>query len=150
MDYNNNPYPQPNNNYYQNGPNQLFRNPGQAMAMASLILGVASIFTLLTIYLPLVFGSMAIVLAILSKGYGKKMLGIARAGIGTAIGAMTLVVAIWGTIISFFLSLSGDALIEFGRQIDQQFEQQTGRDIEDLTGISYEELMRMYAESMGK
>ncbi|MDE5908473.1 MAG: hypothetical protein K2H52_07035 [Lachnospiraceae bacterium] len=150
MDYNrnNNPYTPPNHPYDSNGQHQFVRNPGQTMAMISLILGIASIVTLFSIYLPIILGSIAIVLAILSKGYGKKMLTTAKVGVGTAIGGMTLIVAIFGAIISLFLSMTGDELVEFGRQIDQQFEQQTGMDIEKLTGTSYEEIMKSYAEMM--
>ena len=150
MDYNrnNNPYTPPNHPYDSNGQHQFVRNPGQTMAMISLILGIASIVTLFSIYLPIILGSIAIVLAILSKGYGKKMLTTAKVGVGTAIGGMTLIVAIFGAIISLFLSMTGDELVEFGRQIDQQFEQQTGMDIEKLTGTSYEEIMKSFAVIM--
>ena len=148
--YNNNPYTQPNNQYNPNNQNQFIRNPGQTMAMVSLILGIASIFTILTVYLPLIFGSIAIVLAILSKGYGKKMLATAKAGIGTAIGGIALIAVVFGAVISLFLSLSGDQLVEFGRQIDEMFEQQTGQDIEDIAGTSYEEIMKTYSEMLGK
>lgn len=152
MDYNhnNNPYTQPNNQYNPNNQNQFIGNPGQTMALISLILGIASIFTIFTIYLPLIFGSIAIVLAILSKGYGKKMLALAKAGIGTAIGGMALIIVIFGSVISLFLSMSGDQLVEFGRQVDEMFEQQTGQDIEDITGTSYEEIMKTYSEMIGK
>lgn len=148
--YNNNPYTQPNNQYNPNNQNQFIRNPGQTLAMVSLILGIASIFTIFTIYLPLILGSIAIVLAILSKGYGKKMLATAKAGIGTAIGGIALIAVVFGSVISLFLSLSGDQLVEFGRQIDEMFEQQTGQDIEDIAGTSYEEIMRTYSEMIGK
>ncbi len=148
--YNNNPYTQPNNQYNPNNQNQFIRNPGQTMAMVSLILGIASIFTILTVYLPLILGSIAIVLAILSKGYGKKMLATAKAGIGTAIGGIALIAVVFGSVISLFFSLSGDQLVEFGRQIDEMFEQQTGQDIEDIAGTSYEEIMKSFSEIIGK
>ena len=148
--YNNNPYTQPNNQYNPHNQNQFIRNPGQTMAMVSLILGIASIFTILTVYLPLILGSIAIVLAILSKGYGKKMLATAKAGIGTAIGGIALIAVVFGSVISLFFSLSGDQLVEFGRQIDEMFEQQTGQDIEDIAGTSYEEIMKSFSEIIGK
>lgn len=156
MDYNhnNNPYTQPNNQYNPNNQNQFIRNPGQTMAMVSLILGIASIFTIFTVYLPLILGSIAIVLAILSKGYGKKMLATAKAGIGTAIGGISLIAVVFVSVISIFYSafrsMSGDQLVEFGRQIDEMFEQQTGQDIEDIAGTSYEEIMKTYSEMLGK
>lgn len=152
MDYNHNsnPYPQPDSPHNPGSEPQFIRNPGQTMATVSLVLGIASIFTIITVYPPVILGSLAIVFAILSKGYGKKMLATAKAGIGTAIGGMALIITIIGSFVGLFLSLSGDELVEFGRQIDEQFEQQTGQEIEDVAGTSYEEIMKMYAEMMGK
>lgn len=151
MDYNNNnnPYTQPNNNYYSNNPNQYIRNPGQTMAVMSMILGLASLFTLLTVYIPIVCGSIAIVLAILSKGYGKRMLATAKIGMGTAIGGMALIITIVGSLTALLLSSSGDTLVQFGQRMDQQFEEQTGQKLEDILGTSYEDIMKDYAESLG-
>ncbi len=152
MDYNNynnnnNTYNQPNNNYNDGQP---FRNPGRGMAMASMILGVACFFTLFTVYIPIVCGSIAIILAILSKGYGKKMLTTAWVGIGSAIGGMLLIASLVGSVAGMLLSSSREDLINFGRQMDQQFEQQTGRELEELFGQSYEDVMKAYSEMMGK
>lgn len=150
MDYNNNnnPYTQQNNSYYANGQNQYIRNPGQTMAIVSMILGLASIFTLFTVYIPIICGSLAIVLAVLSKGYGKKMLAFARIGIGTAIAGMALIITIIGSLTALLLSSSGDALVKFGQQMDQQFEEQTGQKLEDVLGTSYEDIMKDYADSL--
>lgn len=151
MDYNNNnnPYTQPNNSYYSNNQSQYIRNPGQTMAIMSMILGLASLFTLFTVYIPIICGSLAIVLAILSKGYGKRMLATAKIGIGTAIGGMALVITIVGSLTALLLSSSGDTLVKFGQQMDQQFEEQTGQKLEDVLGTSYEDIMKDYAESLG-
>ncbi|MDD6491702.1 MAG: hypothetical protein PUG54_05680 [Firmicutes bacterium] len=151
MDFNNynNSYTQ-NNNNYPDGQRQLIRNPGQTLAIASLALGTASIFTMFTVYIPLICGSIAIVLAILSKGYGKKLLTAAKIGIGTAIGGMALVITIIGSLVALLLSCDGNTLVEFGKQMDQQFEQQTGQNLEDLLGTSYEDIMQEYAEALGK
>lgn len=127
-------------NYYNLPP----RNPGQTMATVSMILGVVSIFTLFTVYIPIVCGSIAVVLAILSKGSFKKMLTTAKVGIGTAVGAMALLFVMIASLSAMLLSTSGDTLIKFGRQIDQQFKEQTGQDIEDFMGMSYEDIMREY------
>ncbi|MDE6202177.1 MAG: hypothetical protein K2O16_01080 [Lachnospiraceae bacterium] len=151
MDYNNsnNPYVQQNHDY-SNGTGQYIRNPGQTMATVSMVLGVLSIFTMLTVYIPFVFGSLAILFAILSTGYGKKMLATAKIGIGTGIGGMAVVTAVVGTLVATILSSSGDSLTNFGRQMDQQFEHQTGQSFEDIFGQSYEDIMKDYAEMMGK
>ena len=148
MDYNNNnPYTQ-QNNYYSNDQNQFIRNPGQTLATASMILGLASIFTLFTIYIPMICGSIAIVLALLSKGYGKKMLTTAKVGVGTAIGGIILIVTIFGSLFALLLSSSSDTLIKFGQQMDQQFQQQTGQEFKDVFGTSYEDIMRDYAKEL--
>lgn len=146
MDYNNNnnPYTQPNNNFYSNNPNQYIRNPGQTMATAAMVLGVASIFTMFTVYIPFICGSLAIVFAILSKGYGKKMLAAAKIGIGTAIAGIVLIATIVGSVSAMLFSLSSEDLVNLGRQLDQQFESQTGRELEDILGTSYEDLMKEY------
>lgn len=153
MDYNqNNPYQQ--QNYDPNYQRQPIRNPGQTLAIISLVLGILSIFSIFGIYPSLIFGSIAIVLAILSKGYGKKMLGIAKAGIITAISGIALVLVVFGFMVSIMVkaisSLSGEQMVEFGRQMDEQIEQQLGQDMEDLAGISYEDIMKIYADLLGK
>lgn len=133
-----------NNNYQSNYYNLPPRNPGQTMATVSMILGVVSIFTLFTVYIPLVCGSIAVVLAILSKGSFKKMLTTAKVGIGTAIGSIALLFVMIASFSAMLLSTSGDTLIKFGQQIDQQFKEQTGQEIEDILGMSYEDIMREY------
>lgn len=146
MDYNNNnnPYTQQNNNYYSSGQGQPVRNPGQTMATMAMVLGLASIFTMFTIYIPLICGSLAVVFAILSKGYGKKMLAAAKIGIGTAIAGIALIVTILGSVSAMLLSLSSEDLVNLGRELDQQFESQTGRELEEVLGTSYEEIMKEY------
>ena len=150
MDYNNyTPYTEQNqNNQYAQGP--IGRNPGQSMATASMILGLISLFTVFTVYIPLICGSIAIILAVLSKGYGKKMLAYAKVGIGTAIGGVALIASIIFSLVGILLSSSGDDLVNFGRAMDKQFEQQTGRELEDILGQSYEDIMKSYTEIMGK
>lgn len=146
MDYNNNnnPYTQQNNNYYSNGQGQPVRNPGQTMATMAMVLGLAGIFTMFTIYIPLICGSLAVIFAILSKGYGNKMLTSAKIGIGTAIAGIALIVTILGSVSAMLLSLSSEDLVNLGRELDRQFESQTGRELEEVLGTSYEEIMKEY------
>lgn len=151
MDYNNNnnPYVRQNPDY-PGGSGQFIRNPGQTMATVSMVLGVLSIFTMLTVYIPFVFGSLAILFAVLSTGYGKKMLATAKIGVGTGVGGMAVVIAVVGSLVATILSGSGDSLTNFGRQMDRQFENQTGQSFEDIFGQSYEDIMKEYSEMMGK
>lgn len=150
MDYNNNynPYTQPDNGYGPGGQRGMIRNPGQGMATASMVLGLISIFTVFTVYLPLICGGIALILAILSKGYGKRMLPTARIGVGTAIGGIALIVTLLGSVTAMLLS-GGDNLVQLGRQMDQQFERQTGQKLENFLGESYEDIMKNYAEMLG-
>jgi len=146
MDYNNNnPYTQQNNQYYSSTPRPGIQNPGQTMATIAMVLGLASVFCIFTVYLPLVLGSIAIILAILSKGYGRKMLATAKIGVGTAIGGLSMVLVLIASVFSLLMSNS-DVLIDQGRQLDEQFERQTGQKLEDYLGKSYEDIMREYAE----
>lgn len=146
MDYNNNnPYTQQNNQYHSSAPRPGIQNPGQTMATIAMVLGLASVFCIFTVYLPLVLGSIAIILAILSKGYGKKMLATAKIGVGTAIGGLSMVLVLIASVFSLLMSNS-DVLIDQGRQLDEQFERQTGQKLEDYLGKSYEDIMREYAE----
>ena len=66
---------------YNNG----FAPGNNGFAFAALILGVSALFSLFTVYLPLILGSLAILFALLSKGYGKKMAATAKIGFISAI-----------------------------------------------------------------
>ena len=85
----------PNNSNGNYGPNRTgqspygypyppsYKMPGKSLATASMILGIISILStiLMTLYIPMILGSIAIVLAILSKGSKNNMPGQATAGI---------------------------------------------------------------------
>ncbi len=138
------------NNGYHYRQQQLSRNPGMTMATISMIFGIGSIFTILTIYLSLILGSLSILFAILSKGYGQKLLAGAKIGIGTAIGSMALVITIMVSVMGLILGSSRETMLDLGRQMDQQIEDQMGISPEDLLGESYEDIMKQYADLMGK
>lgn len=141
-----------NNNYQQNMNRQpqMLHNPGQTLAAVSMFMGMACIFTLFTIYLPMILGSLSILFALLSKGYGKKMTATAKIGITTAAVSLALVVTITGSLVVLLFSLSGHEMIRLGGQMDQMFEQQTGISPEDIQETTYEDMMRIYAEMLGK
>lgn len=127
-------------NYYKIPP----RNPGQTMAVVSMILGVVSIFTLFTVYIPIICGSIAIVLAILSKDLSKNA-GYCQSRYWNCSRCNNASFVMIASLSAMLLSTSGDSLIKFGQQIDQQFKEQTGQEIEDILGMSYEDIMREYA-----
>ena len=145
MDYNN------QNNY---GPPQNYQHPGTTFATISMILGLGSIFTLITVYLPIILGSLAIIFAVLSTNAGQKFLVSAKVGICTAAGSITIVIAIlitvMGMMISLLLGSSREDLIRFGQQMDKNIEDQIGIQLKDIAEKSYEDIMTEFADTMGK
>lgn len=126
------------------------QNPGQNFAMIAMILGVGCLFTFFTVYLPIVMGSLAVIFAILSKGYAKKMLLTAKIGMISAVSSLAILLSIIALLLTFIFSSSREMLTGTGRILDQQIEDQMGGSSEDLFGISYEELMEQYADMLGK
>lgn len=115
------------------------------MATASLLLGAASIFTILSVFLPFILGGLAILLALLSKGYGRKMLTQAKIGLACGIGGFCITAVICVVSVGALLS-DPEKLISFGRQYDAMMENTYGQSTEELYGESFEDIMRQYAE----
>lgn len=139
--YNNNPY---NNNPY-NGNNPYnpygaplqpdpFKSRGDNMATASLILGVITLASLLLLRLsmPFLLGGVGIILAILSRGGARKMIGKAKAGmtcciIGLVLDVTFCVFAVW--LVFSLPKLSPDLTEEVNKMCEEQY------------GVSYYEMM---------
>lgn len=145
MDYNNNQNIPPQGNGYYGGVNPSFHNPGMVMATASLFLGVASFFTMLSVFLPFVFGGLAILFALLSKGYGKKMLTQAKIGLVSGIGGLCVTVALCVSSMVMLLR-DPDLLLEIGQQYDAVIENMYGQSTEEIYGESFEDMMKQYAD----
>ena len=120
-------------------------SPGLPMATASMFLGLAAMFTTMTVFLPPLLGGLAIVTALLSKGYGRKMILQAKVGMILGIFALTVVAVIVFSILAMMIS-NPDLLIEIGRQYDAMYQNIYGQSFESLNGISYEDIMRQYAD----
>lgn len=149
MDYNQGHGPNINQDGYR-PQERIFPYPGQNFAMISMILGTGCLFTFFTVYLPIVMGSLAIILAVISKGYAKKMLLTAKIGMISALGSLTVLLAVIGILFSFILTSDRADLMNTGRILDEQIESQMGDSAEDIFGISYEDLMSQYADILGK
>lgn len=119
------------------------------LAVIAMILGVCSLLSLFTIYLSLIFGSIAIILALLSKGYGKKMVTSAKVGFGTAIGSLGFIGGFIGVVFMsmyiIFTSYSSTQLVQMGKNWDSMIETQLGESTKSLFGTSYEEIMEQVA-----
>ena len=126
---------------YNNG----FAPGNNGFAFAALILGVSALFSLFTVYLPLILGSLAILFALLSKGYGKKMAATAKIGFISAITGLSLILSILAVGITslylLFATSTDDQLLYYGSQIDQAIEMQLGQSTEEMFGTSYEDMM---------
>ncbi len=124
-----------------------FQNPGHTMACVSLFLGLAALFSVLTVFVPLISGGLAIVLALLSKGYAKKMSGPARIGCTCAITGICITVFILAySAITIFTN--PNLLIQLGRQYDATYESMYGQSAEDAFGFSFEDMMEDYADAL--
>lgn len=126
---------------YNNG----FAPGNNGFAFAALILGVSALFSLFTVYLPLILGSLAILFALLSKGYGKKMAATAKIGFISAITGLSLILSSLAVGITslylLFATSTDDQLLHYGSQIDQAIEMQLGQSTEEMFGTSYKDIM---------
>lgn len=103
--------------------------PRNGMATAASVLGLATIVTtiLLTVYIPFITGSLAILFAILSKGADKRMAPSAVSGVTSAvIGLVTNAVLIISVIT---LYLTNPVIHE---QANRLFEQRYGVTIDEM------------------
>lgn len=103
--------------------------PRNGMATAASVLGLATIVTtiLLTVYVPFITGSLAILFALLSKGAGRRMNPSAVSGVTSAvIGLVTNVVLIVSVIT---LYITNPVIHE---QANRLFEQRYGVTIDEM------------------
>lgn len=135
------PYPQggPNNGYppYPYGmPAQPIppKPKGNGMAAASMVLGIISLasLVLLRIAVPFLLGGIGIILAILSKGGSKKMIGKAKAGMICCITGLCLDIVLCSVSVWLLFALP-DLSPELTEEINKVCEEQYG--------ISYDEMM---------
>lgn len=115
------------------------RQKPNAFAVASLVMGILAMVTLCTIYLPIVFGSLSIIFAILSKGSQKHMPGMSHAGIITAVsGIIFSVITIAATL--FILFTNPDIYQEYKQELNRMFSEQYG--------ITYDEFMEEFEKEL--
>jgi hypothetical protein len=119
---------------------------GQAMATAALLLGIAAIATIWTLFAPIALGCLGIVCAYLSKGFGQKLVGNARAGVILAATAIALsAIIITASVVAIMNNPA--ILIDYGRQMDQMVFERYGQTSEALLGSSYEGIFTQWANS---
>lgn len=134
----NNPYN--NGSPYSNGNpyNNLYRVPrrpsGDSLANAALVTGIIAIvsFVTMTVYLPFIFGSISIVLALLSRGRASKLTTKAKSGIFCAILGILCNIAMIG--VSFYMLFYVPGVKE---QVNEVFTQMYGTTFEEM----YEDIL---------
>lgn len=121
MDYRN-PYQEP----YRATGNQP--EPGARLANAAMITGIIALVSTFsfTIYPPLILGSISIVLAILSRGRGKKFSSSSRLAVICAVAGLVINVALVGSSV-YLLTHNSEIQSEF----NQAFKEIYGESFDD-------------------
>lgn len=110
------------------------RPKGQSMATASMVLGIVALASLLIlrITVPFLLGGIGIILAILSRGGAKKMLGRAKAGIACCIVSLCLDIALCTFSVWLIFALP---------KISPELTKEVNKICEEQYGVSYDEMM---------
>jgi len=105
------------------------KEPNQSLYTASMVLGILTFVSMvmMTVYLPFIFGGLAIIMAILSRGDKAELHKSAKIGIITGIVGMVLNVLVVGG--SVYAVFHNPVLYE---QFDKTVEQMYGESFEDL------------------
>ncbi len=150
MDFNNNGYHMDHNQNINNNntgspsygyqARPPYAAPGQKLANAAMVLGIISVLStiLMTIYIPMILGTIAIVLALLSKGLQSHMAGQAMTGMVCGIGGLLMNLGILISSLMFIFS-HPEILQDAARTYDTQFEIIYGESTEDILGQSLED-----------
>ncbi len=133
----------PGNGYNPYNPYNPYNTPlqpvpvrprGESLATASMVLGIISLVSLLLlqISIPLLVGSLGIVLAILSKGNAKKAVGRAKAGMICCIVSLSLDIVLCVSAIWLVFSLPN---------LSPELKEEVNKACEETYGVSYDEMM---------
>lgn len=96
----------------------------------SMIFGILTFISILTVIFPYVFGSLAIIFAILSKGSSFKMTSAAKTAVALSVSGMILVTVLAGsTVYKLFTDK------EYFAQVDAEFEKIYGMTLEEYTNM---------------
>ena len=129
-----NPYQNNNQNGSQNPYGSAYRKqrqPGDQLSSAALVLGIIALISAFTftVYPCLILGSLSIILALLSRGSQKKLLGQSRTAVVFAIIGLSVNLVVAGTSVY---------LLTHNTAVQSQFNQA----FEDLYGESFEDYIR--------
>lgn len=148
MDYNNHQGWQPDGGSTPPGSAPRYRNvtpytKPNGFATAALVLGIIAFVSAfsMTILPPLIFGSLSIILGILSRGDQRKLHSRALAGVIVAGTALVLNLAI--CIFSFYIVFSNP-------ETTQQYWNMVNETYEQMLGVSLEDILETYGFDIGQ
>lgn len=129
-------------------PAQQFRRPKEepanGLAIASMVLGVIALvsFFTFTIYPPIIFGSLSIILALLSRGGSLKMHSKAQNGIIASVVALGCDVAVFAMAFALIFNMGGSFESIYGMSYEEMIEgMENGTlDYEDIYNNVYENM----------
>lgn len=111
-------------------------------ATAALVMGILSLVSLCTVIGPLVFGSLGIIFAILSREQGQKtateaLIGVVTSTIGCAISILLIVVSLIVSIRMLVNPASREQLNQmyedvYGYSLDEMMEEMSGYNLDEL------------------
>ena len=148
MDFGNN-----NNSYNHNPQGYSYRppvkTPGSSLANASMMLGMIAIITaiMMTIYFPFIFGSLAILFALLSKGQAAKLVKYAKTGLICGIVGIVITLGIITSSVLLILS-NPQILTDTAKRYDKIYEQAYGIPSEEIFGDSLEDIVENFIEGI--
>lgn len=137
MDYNNNQGWQPGDGQMPPGSSMRYRTPAphpkaNGFATASLVFGIIAFVSAfsMTILPPLIFGSLSIILGILSRGSLKLH---SRALAGIIVSAAALVLNLGICIFSFYMVFSNpETTKQYWNMVNETYEQMLGMSLEEI------------------
>lgn len=103
-------------------------------AILSLIFGILTFLTLLTVIFPFFFGSLSIIFAILSKGSSLKMNSLAKSAVTLSLSGIILITALTGGTMYRLMT-------------DEEYRAAVSAEFERINGITLEEYMDLLEEA---
>lgn len=102
----------------------------------SMIFGILTFLSMLTVVFPFIFGSLAIIFAILSKGSSLHMNSLAKTAVALSLSGIVLVSALTGS--TAYLLITDE---EYRARVSEEFEKINGMTLEEYTEM-LEEIYR--------
>lgn len=115
--------------------------PKNNFAIAAMVLGIASLVSICTVFLPLPLGALGVLFAILGRRHGKKLPSAAVSGLITSLIGMTCGLVI---LISAFTVSLNMLKPENRDQLNQMFEQTYGMDFDEYYDQYMKQLEELY------